>query len=291
MTDPEIGRTLRHGPFTTNYHDAGDGEVVLLIHGSGPGVTAWANWRLVLPELSRTHRVLAPDVAGFGYTETSGDEHGLDVWLRHLTSFLDELAVERVRVVGNSFGGALALWFAVTHPHRVERIVLMGSVGTEFPLTAGLDAVWGYEPSVEAMEELLTYFVHDRSALPPSLAEQRYRASTKPGAQERWAAMFPAPRQRWIDELAVSRSRLATLRQPTLLVHGREDQVIPLESSLRLLDAIDDATLHVFPHTGHWVQIERADEFTRLVVDFLGGRAAGGAATERAGTVGGDRDR
>jgi pimeloyl-ACP methyl ester carboxylesterase len=88
--------------------------------------------------------------------------------------------------------------------------------------------------------------------------------------QERGASLFPAPRQRWIDALSVPRERLTRITQPVLLVHGRDDQVIPLESSLYLLHAIDDAALHVWPHTGHWVQIERAPEFAALVLDFLG---------------------
>lgn len=270
VRDPEVARTLEHGPFTTNYHDVGEGPPVLLIHGSGPGVTAFANWRLVMPELAKSHRVLAPDVVGFGYTShAEGGPPDRDQWTEHMTSFLDTLGVEKVSVVGNSFGGALALWLATTHPERIDRIVLMGSVGVPFELTEGLDAVWGYEPSVEAMEKLLTYFVYDRSLLPADLGEMRFRASDKPGAQERWASLFPAPRQRWIDAFAVAPEQLAALTHKVLVVHGRDDQVIPLDTSLHLLKTIDDATLHVYPHTGHWVQIEQAADFTGLVARFL----------------------
>ena len=66
---PEIGRSVLAAGIATNVHDVGAGKPVLLIHGSGPGVTAWANWRLVLPELSKTCRAIAPDMVGFGYTE------------------------------------------------------------------------------------------------------------------------------------------------------------------------------------------------------------------------------
>ncbi|ODU04410.1 MAG: 2-hydroxy-6-oxo-2,4-heptadienoate hydrolase [Pseudonocardia sp. SCN 72-86] len=270
-TLPDIGRSLEHGRFVTNYHDVGDGdEVVLLLHGSGPGVTAWANWRLILPELSRTRRVLAPDVAGFGYTRVAdGAVPEQEMWVEHVRSFLDALDVRRVSLVGNSFGGALSLWLTTRYPELVDRLVLMGSVGVPFELTPGLDAVWGYEPSAEAMEELLRYFVHDRSLLPADLGRIRYEASTAPGAQERWASLFPAPRQRWIDQFALTEEELGKIGQPTLVVHGREDEVIPVTTSLTLASQIDDATLHVFPHTGHWVQIERAEEFTALVESFL----------------------
>lgn len=273
--NPELGTTLQHGPFRTNYHDVGEGSPVLLLHGSGPGVSAWANWRLVLPPLSARHRVVAPDLAGFGYTEFDGGDGGgvptLDERMDQLVSLLDALGLDRVAVVGNSFGGAMALWLAVRHPERVSSVVLMGTVGAPFALTPGLDAVWGYEPSPEAMDHLLTVFVHDAEALPRGLSRARYEASAKPGAQERWASLFPAPRQRWIDALVVDDERLKSIRQPVLLVHGRDDQVIPLETSLRLLRSIDDATLHVWPNTGHWVQIERAAEFTGLVLQFIDG--------------------
>ncbi|MCU1415405.1 MAG: 2-hydroxy-6-oxo-2,4-heptadienoate hydrolase [Microbacteriaceae bacterium] len=268
--DPEIGSTLHHGRFTTNYHDVGEGPIVLLLHGSGPGVTAWANWRLVMPRLSQDFRVIAPDIVGFGYTEIEGGVvPTLEVWLEHITSFLAELKVDRVLLVGNSFGGAVSLWLSSEYPELVEKIVLMGSVGSQFELTEGLDAVWGYEPSVQAMEELLEVFTFDSSRLPATLASARFEASNKPGAAERWSSLFPVPRQRWIDALALGSDRLGALQQPTLLVHGREDQVIPLESSYQLLRQIDDAQLHVFPHCGHWVQIERAADFCELVAGFF----------------------
>ncbi|MBB6406341.1 alpha/beta fold hydrolase [Arthrobacter sp. AZCC_0090] len=270
VADPEIGLALRHGRFTTNYHDLGSGPVVLLLHGSGPGVSAWANWRLVMPRLAENHRVIAPDIVGFGYTEIDDDVvPTLPVWLEHITSFLSTLNVDRVLLVGNSFGGAISLWLASENPELVERIVLMGSVGSDFKITEGLEAVWGYEPSVEGMANLLDVFTHDTAKLPSTLAAARFEASNKPGAAKRWNSLFPAPRQRWIEALALGADRLGRLKQPTLLVHGREDQVIPLESSYQLLEHIDDAQLHVYPHCGHWVQIERASDFTELVADFF----------------------
>jgi 2-hydroxymuconate-semialdehyde hydrolase len=99
-TDPEVGLRLAYGAFVTNYHDADTRSAVLLIHGSGPGVTAWANWRLVLPELATRHRVIAPDVVGSGYTEYAADRVlSLDVWLEHAVSLLDALGLARVSVV------------------------------------------------------------------------------------------------------------------------------------------------------------------------------------------------
>src|SRR5699024_368341 len=131
------------------------GDPVLLIHGSGPGVSAYANWRAVLPELAKNHRVIAPDILGFGYTERpEGVTYDMATWTEHLVGLMDALGIEQAAVVGNSFGGALALNLATHHPGRVSKLVLMGAVGVPFEITEGLDKVWGFEPSLANMVDL-----------------------------------------------------------------------------------------------------------------------------------------
>ena len=135
-TSPEIGSSINAGGITTNYHEQGAGEPVLLLHGSGPGVSAWANWRLVIPRLAENFRVIAPDIAGFGFTERpEGIHYEMETWLKHALDFLDALEIGQAHVIGNSFGGALAVALAIEAPQRVSRLVLMGSVGLEFELT------------------------------------------------------------------------------------------------------------------------------------------------------------
>ncbi|KWW98966.1 2-hydroxymuconic semialdehyde hydrolase [Carbonactinospora thermoautotrophica] len=267
---PELGASVVARGIRTNYLEAGSGPPVVLVHGSGPGVSAYANWRLTMPALAERFRVLAPDMVGFGYTERpAGLRYDVETWTDHLVGFLDALGLARVNLVGNSFGGAIALRVAARHPDRVDRLVLMGSVGVSFPITPGLDAVWGYQPSLENMRRLLDIFAYSRELVTDELAEVRYRASIQPGFHESYSAMFPAPRQRWVDALATPEEEIAALPHETLLIHGRDDQVIPMEVSLRLLRLIGNARLHVFGRCGHWTQIERGEEFNRLLVDFL----------------------
>jgi 2-hydroxymuconate-semialdehyde hydrolase len=270
IANPEIALKIRAAGIETNYHDQGSGFPVLFIHGSGPGVSAFANWRLALPELATTHRVIAPDMVGFGFTDRpEGVTYDVDTWVAQAIGLLDALGVAKAHIVGNSFGGAIALALAIRHPERVERLVLMGSVGVPFPITPGLDAVWGYQPSFENMRKLLDIFAYSRDLVNDELAELRYKASIRPGFQESFSAMFPAPRQRWVDAMASREADIRALRHETLIIHGRDDKVIPLSNSLTLLDWIDRSQLHVFSRCGHWVQIEHAQRFAQLLVGFF----------------------
>jgi len=269
-TSPEIGRRVRTGAFETNVLEAGSGRPLLMIHGSGPGVSAWANWRLVMPALARQRRVIAPDMVGFGFSDRpAGITYSMDTWVQQALDLLDALDVEQTDLVGNSFGGALALALAIRAPQRVRRLVLMGSVGVPFEITPGLDAVWGYTPSLEHMRKLLDIFAYSRALVTDELARLRYEASIRPGFQESFSTMFPAPRQRWVDAMASPEAAIRALPHQTLVVHGRDDQVIPLATSLTLANWIPRSQLHVYGQCGHWTQIEHAARFARLVEDFL----------------------
>jgi len=267
---PEIGESVVANGIRTNYLEAGDGPPVVLVHGSGPGVTAYANWRLTIPALADRFHCFAPDLVGFGYTERSTDlTYGVQTWADQVVGFLDAMGLEKASLVGNSLGGSIALRVAARHPERVDRLALMGSVGVPFELTEGLDGVWGYQPSLENMRRILDVFAFSRDLVTDELAEVRYRASIQPGFQEAFASMFPAPRQRWLDALVTPDDEIARLPHETLLIHGRDDKVIPLDTSLRLLRLIERAQLHVFGRCGHWTQIEHSAEFNRLLTEFL----------------------
>ncbi|MDI9348634.1 MAG: alpha/beta fold hydrolase [Candidatus Symbiobacter sp.] len=277
-TNPEIAQNIVAAGIRTNYHDLGpepkaagqDTGTLLMIHGSGPGVSAYANWRLNLPILAQKMRVIAPDMVGFGYSDRpDGIQYSLDVWVRQAVGLLDALNIKQTDVLGNSFGGALALALASRHPERVRRLILMGAVGVEFPLTSGLDLAWGYQPSLENMKQLLDVFAYDRGLVTDDLARLRYQASIRPGVQESFAAMFPAPRQRWITAMCTPEHAIRALPHKTLIIHGRDDRVIPLANALKLLELIHDSRLHVFARCGHWTQIEHAAEFSALVGNFL----------------------
>jgi len=268
--DPEIGNSVVAAGLKTNYIEAGSGEPVILIHGSGPGVTAYANWRLVIPKLAEKFHVYAPDIAGFGYTERkAGVTYNLDFWVNHLMAFMDALGIKKARFVGNSFGGGLTLAITTRFPERVESFVLMGSAGTDFKLTPGLDAVWGYDPSVENMRKLVHSFAYNTGFITDDLVHSRYEASVRSGFHETYSQMFQEPRQEKIRALATPDDKIRAIKQRALILHGRDDKIVPLSASYYLHTLLEHADMHIFGECGHWTQIERKDDFARLVIDFF----------------------
>ncbi|MGN0125720.1 MAG: alpha/beta fold hydrolase [Rhodococcus sp. (in: high G+C Gram-positive bacteria)] len=272
-TNPEVAQTIRTAGFETNYHDVGEGDgiPVLLLHGSGAGVSAWANWRGLIPVLAEQRRVIAPDLVGFGYTTLPDPVRFeiFDTWIDQILALLDGLEIPKVHVVGNSFGGGLALHLAVRHPQRLGRIVLMGAGGVQFDFTPELDALWGYTPSVENMKKIMDIMAYDRSLVTDELAELRYRATARPGAQEAFEQVFPEPRQRWLDAQIVPDEDLAAIEHEVLILHGREDRVVPVAASQKMFDLIPNSQLHIFGKCGHWTQIEHAARFQQLVSAFF----------------------
>jgi pimeloyl-ACP methyl ester carboxylesterase len=269
-TDLRTGEFISAGGISTHYHDVGAGEPVVLLHGSGPGVSAWANWQHTMPALARSARVLALDLVGYGATERPQDvRYSLRTWTDHVWAFLDAVGVDQVAVVGNSLGGRIALQLAADDSSRLRRMVLMGSPGVGMTLTEGLTALRGYEPSLANMRALLTgYFAVDESIITEELVRIRYEASAAPGAHEAYRAMFFDPRHAGSD-LGITEEQVRAVRVPTLLVHGLQDKVVPPEVSWTMVNLLPDADLHVFARCGHWTQIERAAEFNALVGGFL----------------------
>lgn len=269
--NPEIGKSIQTGGYKTNYHDQGSGAPVVMLHGSGAGVTGWANWRGQIPALSPKFRVIAPDLIGFGYTERpEGFSYRfMESWVEQVLALLDALKIDKAHLVGNSFGGSLSLALAVRSPERVARIVLMGSGGVQQKVTPELDQLWGYTPSAANMKKIMSIMAHNQSLVTDDIAEMRYRATLRPGVQETFEKLFPPPRQRWLDAQVVPDDKLRQIKHPTLIVHGREDRVVPLPGSLKLMELLPNAQLHVFGQCGHWTMIEHRDRFNRLVLDFF----------------------
>lgn len=261
----DVGLTIQAAGHRTYYYDLGSGTPVVLLHGSGPGVSAAGNWSTVIPALARNFRVLAPDIAGYGLTEFKADSsYDMRLWVAHLIGFLDAVSVEKAILVGNSFGGALSLAASVYAPDRVAGLLLLGTPAGEFPMSEGLRSGWFYEPSEANMREALLRFPFDPSIVTDEMVAQRHTLSARPGAQEAFRRLIPKPTGA-PDEVVRGPSAgfLAKVAVPTLVVHGREDNVVPPQAAHFASTHIPEADLRVYSRCGHWVQLERPDDFVR----------------------------
>jgi len=259
--------TVQTGSYHTYLNLSGEdqADAILFLHGSGPGVTGWSNWQFALPGLEEHFHCIAPDLAGFGATEHPKDSPGgmrawMRLWVDQCLALLDTLKIEKAHLVGNSMGGAIALHLLMDAPDRFDKVVHMGPIGTPHKITPALDRLWGfYDDS----------FLADRL---DSIAQTRFEAAMNPDVQRSFKAMFPAPRQTAIDDLVVSELALRHMHHPTLLVHGRDDHIVPMETSLYLLAHLPNAQLHVFGQCGHWIQVEKAKNFNQLLAQFFSGQ-------------------
>src|SRR3546814_12653334 len=136
---------------------------VVLIHGSGRGVTDFDNWNGVIPALAEHFHGFEPDMVGFGYTDVPEDvtDFTLDFWVGHIIGFLDALGISQASFIGNSYGGALRLAVAARPPERVRRFALMAAAGLQFEMSAGLLDVWGYTPSDAHIRKLMQTFTYN----------------------------------------------------------------------------------------------------------------------------------
>ncbi|MCL6633413.1 MAG: alpha/beta fold hydrolase [Alicyclobacillus herbarius] len=242
-----------------------------MIHGSGPGVSAWANWGRIIPFFSTHFRVYALDVVGFGKTERpTGISYGMDVWVQHIYDFVRTVVDGPVHLMGNSMGGALTLRLATQHPELCRKLVFMGTAGVSSKMTEGLRAVWGYRArDISEMEKVLDIFAYNKDLLTPGLAKLRYEASLEPKSRAAYKQMFSEPLEERLRDMVTPEHDIRKIENEALILHGREDQVVPLENAYRLFALLPNAELHVFGQCGHWTQIERQDDFCTLVSEFL----------------------
>jgi 2-hydroxymuconate-semialdehyde hydrolase len=272
-TDPffhldDVWLTTAEGE-TTHLHDMGQGVPVVFLHGSGTGVSAAANWWLTLPAVAGSVRAIAPDLIGFGATITApGTAYGIREWGDHVLRVLDALGIEDAWFVGNSLGGWIALQLAIDHPDRVRGVISMGTGGSA--PTAAIRAHATPDTSFEGMRRSFEGFVTDPGLVAGAMVSARQAIAEYEVSSGRLARVIEA-RERDRAALPLDNDALGNLTIPVLLVHGLADQVIPPARTWELVNVIPTADAVIYQGCGHWSQIERAQAFSRLVVDFTAG--------------------
>lgn len=276
ITKDSAARSVTTKDWTLRYYEAGEGQPLILLHGSGPGATGWSNFADNIGALAEHFRVLAVDMPGWGESEAATVDQ-----LDHVDAaigFMDALGIEKAAFVGNSMGGQTSIRLALTHPDRITHLVTMGApIGPHPMLFAPSDGpseglkvlIDAYrDPSAANMKRLVEIMCYDKARFATSeLAQARSDAAlARPEHLKNYVDGLPkgAPLPVWADT-----SRLSEINVPTMVIHGRDDRVVPFETSLAFFGQVPDSRLVLLNHCGHWAMIEHAEEFNRLVTDFV----------------------
>jgi 4,5:9,10-diseco-3-hydroxy-5,9,17-trioxoandrosta-1(10),2-diene-4-oate hydrolase len=280
---PATSRFAEAAGLRLHYHEAGPeagGALPLvLLHGGGPGACGWSNFGRNLPVLAGHFRTLLPDLPGFGQSAKPPVTGNYFTFAADaLAGLLDALGLERVHLVGNSLGGGTAVRFALRYPDRAGRLVLMAPGGLGLNVfatdpTEGVRRLAAFAappgPSREKLAAFLRTLVFDQRLITDELIEERYADAATPEALAAMASLGASFFDPATAEDGMLWREAHRLRQRVLLVWGREDRVNPLDGALVALKLIRRAQLHVFGGCGHWAQLEKFDEFNRLVIGFL----------------------
>jgi pimeloyl-ACP methyl ester carboxylesterase len=264
----------------------GSGPALLFVHGLGG---CWQNWLLNIPAFMGSHRVIAPDLPGFGESQMPAEDVSIRGYAKVVDALCAELGVEAASVIGNSMGGFIGAELALSFPTRVETLVLVAAAGLSIenrrsePLLTtarlwGAGASWlaarGHSvvtrPRMRrlGMQGLVRY----PEKLTPALTYELVRGTGAPGFMPALKALLNHS----------YRDQLPRIEIPVLVVWGRNDMLVPRGDAREYVELIgSNARRELFEETGHLPMIERPTRFNRLVAEFLAEqRAPAGAPTE-----------
>ena len=274
VTEENTSKRIQTKSWDIHYHEAGQGYPLVLVHGGGPGASAWSNYNPNIATLAEKYRVLAIDLPGWGKSQAvtydQRDNSGA------LAEFLEALGIEQAAFVGNSMGGSSCIRLAYERPELVSHLITMGSSagvpGMFDPagLSEGVRALEAayFNPSVETMRKFVEVMAFDTRHVTDELLVERVKAAlARPDHIEGWKSGHGKPMVK-LDPM-----RVATIAAPTLLMHGRDDRTVHFASALTLARAIANSRVYLVNRCGHWVQLEHTDEFNRTVDSFIQGQA------------------
>ena len=251
-----------------HYHDVGQGEPVIFLHGAGGGASSYSNFKGNYPAFAAAgFRCIVADMLGFGLSSKPDiPQYDLDFFVDGVHRLVKALGLQQVTLLGNSLGGAVSLGYALAHPDEVKRLILMAPGGVEdiptylaMPGIANMFAVYkAGKTGPEAMREVMRLQLFDPSLLSEELiAERAPIAATQTQASR---SVMPVPNMT---------TRLHELRCPVFGFWGVNDQFNPVGGAMKIMENAPRARLMLVNRCGHWVQVEHQEMFNRACIDFL----------------------
>jgi 2-hydroxy-6-oxonona-2,4-dienedioate hydrolase len=284
-----VEKTVEVQELSTRYLVAGEGPPMVLLHGVG---TSAGEWSWVLPELARSHRVYALDLPGYDGSFEPPD-YAPAFTASFIGSFLDAVGVESAVVVGNSFGGLVALHLALSEPARVSALILSDSAGLDrtvnpalatlsFPRIGQMATALAKTPpgaAQRALSRALLFFARPWQ-IPLKWVKDQYKLAQLPNFTEATLATLrstvgPA------GQREVLLDKLPRLQMPTLIVWGIEDRVIPYGQAQDALARLQKGSLELISNCGHLPHVEQPKRFVSILGDFLGDRELHETSTAR----------
>src|SRR5918995_1764814 len=222
---------VQAGEYRTHYWEVGAGENVLMLHSADPGSGGWLEFRENMEALGRDFRVLAPDIIGFGKTDSPTRDLRHPAYVEHMLQFLDAVGVKKTHLIGNCRGGLISISIAAEHPDRVGRVILIGNAG---------------------------------GGIPPEMFDQYLEASARQYGAYAKLGCYPM-------DVPNLRPLLAKMTVPVLFVTGKENKILPIEQALIAFNMTPGAKLYAMSNCGLHAQTEHPEEFNRIAVEFLKG--------------------
>ncbi|CCB63429.1 MULTISPECIES: alpha/beta fold hydrolase [unclassified Hyphomicrobium] len=236
----------------------GSGFPLLLIHGSGPGASTYANWRLVLEPLMRRYQIFGMDLIGFGASgrRAAPPYFDIDFWIRQCRAMIDRMPGEKIGVVGHSLSGALALKLAAEEP-RISKVLTTGSMGAAFAINEGTIRCWSFPNDRAELVALAETLIYDRKHITEAYIDNRIETLWKDKAyRDYFMAMFAGDRQRFVNETLLSSNELRRIKIPVSMLHGRNDIAFPPDVTMRIADALPQADVALLAHCSHSIALE-----------------------------------
>jgi pimeloyl-ACP methyl ester carboxylesterase len=268
---------IQVGNIKTRYWTLGDGKsTVILIHGCGGCIEIWKD---NVTALAQGRKVYALDLPGFGRSDKPHVRFSTPYFTEFLKEFMIVQDVDKSTLIGSSMGGVISLQFALQYPHQVEKMILADSVGLGKELSISLRIAtlpilgeWLTRPSRKEAAQFARMLFYNQDLITDQMVEQGYEMVSLPGAQRCLLSAHRYMYNIWgvkSDVYHPILDHLEEIKAPTLVIWGAQDRLLPVAHAYLAPQRLPNAKLHIFNPCGHMPNMERAEEFNSLVIDFL----------------------